>query len=630
MRPEFREIIRILLTRKSILAATISIALIESLLAIALPYLSRVQIEVLESRIPAPGAALSTPLALFVALLAAISLIRLLQAAAAGLGRVIDVYARERFTLQADALLYGKMETMDAGFFNNPKNRRLLYVLFDVGQLPGAVLQFCKSQGRVAVALAGIFPILAVVDARILAVIAAAGALQLLVLRFRIRAENSYRLYKERRLADILEMKFLLRYHYHQVLGVSGEDRIMPRYWSRAGELVALETGQERLAFRYQLVNVFVEQGALAASAAVAGAMALSGALSIGAFTMVTMYVVYLQSCFGDINQSINEFYRLRSVFLQLGFFLALRPRVAVPDGAPAKAAIAGDIEVRDVSFRYPVLTTEECDYLSHLVTRLNLANKRREVYGSDLSIVREWQRLLDENHAPNPLVLDGVSCRFANGSITALVGRNGSGKTTLMNLLMRAYDPERGAIAIGGVPLATAHPAAARHAISMVAQAPFLLESYSLRDNLLLGAAREYDDAALWDILGELGLADELRRFPGGLDSVVGDEVNLSGGQAQLLCIARVMAQRRRVIILDEGTNQLDAENELRIVGILERLKRDAAVIIITHRMTTARKADLIHVMDGGRIVESGTHVELASRDGGVYRGFWEIQVVR
>ncbi|HOS42018.1 MAG TPA: hypothetical protein PLG31_19990, partial [Spirochaetota bacterium] len=129
MRPEFREIIRILLTRKSILAATMSIALIESLLAIALPYLSRVQIEVLESRIPAPGAALSTPLALFVALLAAISLIRLLQAAAAGLGRVIDVYARERFTLQADALLYGKMETMDAGFFNNPKNRRLLYVL---------------------------------------------------------------------------------------------------------------------------------------------------------------------------------------------------------------------------------------------------------------------------------------------------------------------------------------------------------------------------------------------------------------------------------------------------------------------------------------------------------------------
>ena len=119
------------------------------------------------------------------------------------------------------------------------------------------------------------------------------------------------------------------------------------------------------------------------------------------------------------------------------------------------------------------------------------------------------------------------------------------------------------------------------------------------------------------------------MEAFPAGLESIIGDEVNFSGGQSQLLVIARVLLQRRPFVILDEGTNQLDAERELSILQLLEQIKREATVIVITHRMTTARKADNILVLDEGRIVERGAHEELVGLEGGLYRHFWEIQVV-
>ena len=118
------------------------------------------------------------------------------------------------------------------------------------------------------------------------------------------------------------------------------------------------------------------------------------------------------------------------------------------------------------------------------------------------------------------------------------------------------------------------------------------------------------------------------VKRLPKGLDTVYGEETSFSGWQVQLFAIARIILQQRSLIIFDEGTNQLDAEHEAMIINILKDLKKDHAIFIITHKMTTARHADQIYVMDEGKIVECGKHQELLQKDN-IYKKFWELQVV-
>ena len=176
---------------------------------------------------------------------------------------------------------------------------------------------------------------------------------------------------------------------------------------------------------------------------------------------------------------------------------------------------------------------------------------------------------------------------------------------------------------------MAEIHPQALHRHVALVSQEPFYLSSFSIRENLLLGVEREVSDDELWRILADVDLRGAIEKLPKGLDSLVGDEVHLSGGQYQLLAIGRVLLQRRPFVLLDEGTNQLDAEHEALIVRSLERLKEHATVVIITHRMTSARRADRIYVLDGGRVTQQGTHAQLLEEKGGLYRKFWDLQVV-
>ncbi len=629
MQQSYGYIYGILRRNKRLLLLSGAVAVAASGLQILYPWLSRVQVEALEGRATLTSL-LQSPGAIFMAVVVMILIVQLLTTLISGLGRLAETYVRERMEVDTDRLLYEKMEQLDAGFLESPRNRRLIYLFFDVSSLPHALVTFWSSVLKTAIALLAILPILALTDPTVCAVIAGFGVIQLWLLRIRMRRENAYRLYKERAMAGINELVFLLRHRFHQLLRASGEDRIMPKFWDKRREAVALEVRQTKISITFEIANHLIENLSLFAAAVVIGKRVLDGQLSIGAFVMVTLYTAQLQASFSDINSNIGEWYRLRATFLQLGFFLTMRPRVDVTTSKTPTESIAGDVVLDDVHFRYPTLQKEEQDYIGYLVRELDLDNKKREVWPGDYDLVREWEQLATDNREPFDLVLRGVSARFSRGAITALVGRNGSGKTTLMKLLMRSYDPEQGAIALEERSLMALTPRYLRHLFSMVTQEPFLLESFSIRDNVLLGCDPDMKDDEVWAVLERLGLEKAVRAFPKGLDSILGDEVGLSGGQSQLLVIARTLLQRRPFVILDEGTNQLDAERELAIIEILQEIKREATVIIITHRMTTARKADHILVLDEGRISQEGTHEELVARADGLYRHFWDIQVVK
>ena len=247
---------------------------------------------------------------------------------------------------------------------------------------------------------------------------------------------------------------------------------------------------------------------------------------------------------------------------------------------AGSLAALQSEIELRDVSFGY--------------------ANETR-------SVLRE------------------VNLTIKAGTMVALVGQSGGGKSTLTKLLPRFHDPTSGAVLWDGTDLRDATLASLRSQIALVTQETVLFND-TIRHNIAYGKPeatdREIEEAAL------IAFAhDFIREMPDGYDTIVGERgIFLSGGQRQRLAIARAILVNAPVLILDEATSALDAESERLVQRAIGNLVRNRTTIVIAHRLSTVRRADVIVVMEAGRIIEMGTHAELLER-GGQYRKLYELQ---
>jgi len=221
--------------------------------------------------------------------------------------------------------------------------------------------------------------------------------------------------------------------------------------------------------------------------------------------------------------------------------------------------------------------------------------------------------------------VLTDVSLMIKAGTMVALVGESGGGKSTLTKLLPRFHDPTSGAVLWDGVDLKDATLESLRNQIALVTQETVLFND-TVRHNIAYGKPdatdREIEEAAL------IAFAhDFIREMPDGYDTIVGERgMFLSGGQRQRLAIARAILVNAPVLILDEATSALDAESERLVQQAIANLVRDRTTIVIAHRLSTVRRADVIVVMEAGRVIEMGTHTELLSKEG-QYRKLYELQ---
>jgi ATP-binding cassette subfamily B protein len=216
----------------------------------------------------------------------------------------------------------------------------------------------------------------------------------------------------------------------------------------------------------------------------------------------------------------------------------------------------------------------------------------------------------------PDSPALEAFSLRIEPGSRTALVGPSGAGKSTLFALLLRFYDPQRGAVRIGGVDLRELDPRAARGLIAVVPQDPVIFAA-SVLDNVRYGRPDARRDEVLAACERAFAL-EFIERLPQGLDSVLGERgVTLSGGQRQRLSIARALLADRPILLLDEATSSLDAASELMVQRALEALEKGRTTLAIAHRLATVQHADRIVVMERGTIVAEGSHAELMRQDG-------------
>jgi len=220
---------------------------------------------------------------------------------------------------------------------------------------------------------------------------------------------------------------------------------------------------------------------------------------------------------------------------------------------------------------------------------------------------------------------LSDISLRVPAGSVLGLAGRTGAGKSTLVHLLMRFYDPQAGEVLLDGHPLPSLDLAWLRQQFAIVMQDP-LLFSGTIRDNI--GYGRDGAGAAEIEEAARLAQADAfIRALPRGFDTLLGERgVNLSGGQRQRLSIARAFLKNAPILILDEPTSALDAVTEEALMRSLERLMQGRTTLIIAHRLSTLRRADLVVVLDGGRIAECAPPAELLA-SGSRFRELWDSQ---
>jgi ATP-binding cassette subfamily B protein len=323
----------------------------------------------------------------------------------------------------------------------------------------------------------------------------------------------------------------------------------------------------------------------------VGGAMAISGSLGIGTLVALTAYLnrlygplTSLSNVQVDVMTTLVSFERVLEVLDLEPTIVDAADPILLPRGPVA-------VELDDVRFRYPT------------AAEVSLASLE--------GVARLEDSVPDE-------VLHGVSLRVEPGHTLALVGPSGAGKSTIAGLVSRLYDPTAGAVRVGDVDLRDTTLAAVRDAVGVVAQDVHLFHD-TLRANLAY-AKPDATDAEIEAALRAAEIWDVVARMPDRVDTVVGDRGHrMSGGEKQRIAIARLLLKDPGVVILDEATAHLDAGSEAAVQAALATALADRTSIVIAHRLATVRAADEIAVIDGGRVVERGTHDELVAA-GGLY----------
>ncbi len=267
-------------------------------------------------------------------------------------------------------------------------------------------------------------------------------------------------------------------------------------------------------------------------------------------------------------------------------------------------------ISIRNCVFQYPKSAEAEKSFIDISIRRIE-SYKNMNTW--DLDEIHMLKELKAEIELPSPVILHDINLSFKKGNIYGIVGKNGAGKTTLINLILGFFSNYEGTISYNKIEGKTIRRDALYSLASYVSQDPFIMNGrFTIRENLTLGVERAVSDDELWKLLDNFGLKTKIQKLRLGLDNNIGWDDDLSGGQRQLIAIIRTLLQDRPILILDEGTNQLDAENELRIMRELLGEKSEKIIIFITHRMSTIRHVDTIYCIEDGKITSTGNHESL------------------
>jgi ATP-binding cassette subfamily B protein len=369
----------------------------------------------------------------------------------------------------------------------------------------------------------------------------------------------------------------------------------------------------------------------------VGGHLTIDGAFTIGT---IVAFGAYLGQLYGPLMALTNapvEFAQSMVSFERVFEVLDIPVEIAEkPDARPLRE-VKGSLTFDDVTFDYNKLPSGGRAGLSEVVryswggdeTLVRRGRKPKEVAVTVKPNGENDQMEVEDNGAEpadvHRVALQHISFHIDRGQLVALVGPSGAGKTTITYLIPRLYDPTDGRVLIDGHDLRDVTLQSLAENIGMVTQETYLFYD-TIRANLLY-ARPEATEAQMVSAARAANIHDFIASLPDGYDTVVGERgYRLSGGERQRVAIARVILKDPRILVLDEATSHLDSLSEALIQEALQRVMEGRTSLVIAHRLSTILAADIILVMDGGRLVETGTHAELLAR-GGLYASLYETQ---
>jgi len=310
--------------------------------------------------------------------------------------------------------------------------------------------------------------------------------------------------------------------------------------------------------------------------------MAIRGEITVGEFTVFNMYLLRLIWPLIAMGYVVNLYQRGTASLKRMNAILAVEPTITDAPNVELQPSIEGAIEFRDLTFAY---------------------------------------------HLTDQPVLRRINLTIPAGQSVAFVGRTGSGKSTLINLIPRVSDAPEDTIFVDGVSVRDYPLAQLRSSIGYVPQETFLF-SDSLAENIAFGVEKAERSEIEW-AAGVAGLTEDIEAFPDEFDTLVGERgITLSGGQKQRTAIARAILRQPKILILDDALSSVDTYTEEKILGKLRGVMRGRTSLIVSHRISTVRDADMICVLDEGSIIEQGTHHELLAH-GGEYAALYERQLL-
>lgn len=506
------------------------------------------------------------------------------QAIAGALRYRFFTLAGERVVADLRARLYERVMAQDMVFFDRQRTGELLSRLSSDTQLVQNAVSVNLSMAlRSAVGALGSVVLLFVISVELtlwmLAVVppVALGAVIYgrLVRRYSKRAQDALA-----RASEVAEESIGA---IRTVRSFAAEGRTAQRYGARIED--SFEAGRRRVVAVAVFVGVTSFSGFVAITFVLwrGGHQVLEGALTAGELTSFILYSVIVAFSLGTLTNLYSDFMRATGAAERVFQLMDCQPIIEASAGGRRLDAVYGRVQFEGVRFRYP--------------TR------------------------------PDVDVLRGVDFALEPGGTLAVVGPSGAGKSTLVQLLLRAYDPTAGRVVVDGIDLRDLDLEWWRHQIGVVAQEPVLF-STTLEENIRFGRP-EATDAEVRAAADEALVTPFVDGFPDGFQTRVGERgVQLSGGQRQRVAIARALLADPRVLVLDEATSALDAEAEALVKRALDRLRQGRTTLVIAHRLSTVKDADRVLVMDGGEVVESGSHAELMRDGDGLYRRLVEHQL--
>jgi len=328
---------------------------------------------------------------------------------------------------------------------------------------------------------------------------------------------------------------------------------------------------------------------------------------SVWTMTMALLYVWKINGLFSFFRYFKFDFYRFKYDILKLDLFLDITKLKKTKN---FNLDSFSNIEFKNLNFKYPNFAKQELKYFKIIENRIKSYSWDISDYNKDqLHMVEEAKK---EAKQVNSIILENISLSFNIWKTYGIVWKNWAGKTTLISLLLNYFDNYEWDILIDWKQLKDFKREFFVNNVSVINQVPYIIDGFSIKENLFLWVDKEYEDDYVFSLLRKFWLEKKVLKNRKWLDSRLWYDNDFSGWEKQLIALIRVILQDKKILIMDEGTNQLDADNEILVMDELLKHRNDKLVIFITHRMTTIRKVDMIYCLENWAISASWNNYDL------------------